>query len=98
MKLSIYREPQDNNMIKRKVVREKGKIRLSRYFKNFNEGDKVAVVRELSIPADFPSRIQGRTGEIKGRRGKAYIVDLQDYRQKKTYFIEAVHLKKILQK
>lgn len=82
-------------MIKRKMIRDRGKIKLSRYFKNFTEGDKVAVVRELALPAGFPKRIQGRTGEVRGRRGKAYIVKMKDYDQEKTFIIEPVHLRKI---
>lgn len=82
-------------MIKRKLKREKGKIRLSRWFQEFKEGDKVAVVRELSVQAGFPSRIQGRTGEIRGKRGKAYIVAIKDYNQEKTFIIGPIHLKRL---
>jgi ribosomal protein L21E len=82
-------------MIKRKQVREKGKIRLSVYFQELGEGDKVAIVREHSVRASFPGRMQGKTGVIESRRGKAYIVKIKDNRQEKRYIIEAVHLKKI---
>ena len=82
-------------MIGRKLVRQKGKIRLSRYFQEFKDGDSVAVVREHALIVGFPARIQGRTGVIFGKRGKAYIVKLKDFNQEKTFFIEPVHLKKI---
>jgi large subunit ribosomal protein L21e len=84
-------------MMRKKQTREKGKIRLSRFFQNLKEGDKVAIVREPSVSAGFPSRIQGKTGTIEGMRGKAYIVKLKDYIHMKRYIVEPIHLKKIKQ-
>lgn len=82
-------------MKKRKMIREKGKVRLSRYFQTLSDGDRVCVVRELSQGGSFPSRIQGKTGVIEGKRGKSYIVKLMDYNQEKRYIIQAIHLKKL---
>ena len=82
-------------MIKRKMQREHGKIKLSRYFQDFKEGDRVAILRELAISSSFPKRIHGRTGEIKGTRGKAYIVAIKEYNQNKTFIIDPVHLRKL---
>lgn len=82
-------------MKKRKMIREKGKVRLSRYFQTLNNGDRVCVVRELSQRGSFPSRIQGKTGVIESKRGKSYIVKLMDYNQEKRYIIQAIHLKKL---
>lgn len=97
MNLFINSEQADrgNNMIGRKLNREKGKIRLSRFFQNLKVGDRVAIIKEASIPAGFPSRMQGKTGEIEGKRGKAYIVKLKDYIHIKRYIIEPIHLKRI---
>jgi ribosomal protein L21E len=82
-------------MMGRKLVREKGKIRLSRYFQELKEGDRVGIVKEASIPAGFPKRIQGKTGVIEEKRGKAYIVKLKDYIHEKRFIIEPIHLRKI---
>jgi len=82
-------------MLKRKNIRERGKVRLSRYFQRFNEGDKVAVKKELSLKAKFPRRLQGRTGIITGERGNSYIVSIMDFKQEKSFIIEPIHLKKI---
>jgi len=82
-------------MLKRKNIRQKGKISFSRFFRDFKEGDKVAIVRELSIPLDYLKRIQGRTGVIKAKRGNSYEVSLKELNKPKTYFIKPVHLKKI---
>lgn len=81
----------------KKKIRERGKIRLSKYFQKFEKGNKVAVVREASIAAGFPKTIQGRTGVIESKRGKAYIVKIFDKNQEKSYIIEPVHLKRIKQ-
>lgn len=82
-------------MMNRKSIREKGKIRLSEYFKELKIGDEVAIVKEPSIAASFPLRIGGRTGIIEGMRGKAYIVKLRDFQQEKRFIVEAIHLKKL---
>jgi len=81
--------------MRRKKSRERGKIRLSQYFQEFEKGDKVALVREPSVRANFPERMQGRTGNIESKRGKAYIVKLQDFNQEKRYIVQPIHLKKI---
>ena len=78
-----------------KSVREKGKLKLSRYFTEFNEKENVAVVREISVQPRFPLRLQGRTGTIEGKKGRAYIVKINDQTKYKRYLIEPVHLKRI---
>ncbi len=84
-------------MLKRKKVREKGKIRFSEYFKKLKKGDKVAVKRELGAKGGigFPKRLQGKTGKIIGERGKAYIVEIKDLSREKKFIIHPIHLKKI---
>jgi len=84
-------------MSKRKKTRTRGKLQLSRYFQKLEKGDSVAVVRELSIKSSFPVRLQGRTGLIEGKRGKAYIVKIKDQSKEKKFLIEPIHLKKIKQ-
>ena len=82
-------------MTKRKPIRTKGKIPLSKYFQEFKQGDSVAVVREQSLTSNFPERLQGRTGVVDSKRGKAYMVKIKDQNKKKEYLIEPVHLKKL---
>jgi len=81
----------------KKNVRLRGKIRLSEYFKKLKEGDVVAVKREISVVANFPKRMQGRTGIVVGKKGRPYIVKIKDNALEKEYLIEAVHLKKLKQ-
>lgn len=79
----------------KRPVRERGKIQLSKYFQKFQEGDAVSVKRDISISANFPRRIQGRTGVISEKRGRFYSVTVKEKKGNKIYLIEPIHLKKI---
>lgn len=82
-------------MVRRKKVRTRGKLQLSRYFQELKKGVKVSIVRERSIVGSFPKRIQGRTGVVEEKRGRAYMIKLKDQNKEKRFLIEPVHLKKI---
>jgi large subunit ribosomal protein L21e len=82
-------------MVKRKSVRTRGKISLKRYFQEFENEEKVAVVEERAIQSSFPKRLQGRTGKIEGKRGRAYVVKIKDQNMDKLHLINPIHLKKI---
>ena len=82
-------------MLKKKKIRTRGKLSLSRYFQEFKEGERVAVVREHSEMPKFPKRIQGLVGKIEGKRGKAYLVKVKQGNAEKTHIIKPVHLKKL---
>ncbi len=82
-------------MIKRKRQREHGKIKLSRWFQDFKKGDKVAIIRELSVQPKFPKQLQGRSGAIESKRGDSFIVKIKDLNKEKTYIIHPIHLKKL---
>lgn len=82
-------------MARRKKVRTRGKLQLSKYFQELEKGDSVAIVREPSIKLGFPKRFQGRTGVVEDKRGKAYIVRVNDQNKEKRFIIKPIHLKKI---
>jgi len=83
-------------MVRKKSVRERGKLRFSEYFKVLKEGDRVAVVREKAETKDaFPKRIQGRTGVVVGKRGGSYLVNLKELNKEKQFIIKPVHLKRL---
>ncbi len=84
-------------MAGKKSIRTRGKLQLGKYFQKFKEGDFVAVVRERSLAINFPERLQGRTGIVEGKRGKAYMVKILDQKKPKQFLIEPIHLKKIKQ-
>lgn len=82
-------------MVKKKPLRTRGKLKLSRYFQEFEDGESVAVVKEPAVSANFKDGLQGRTGIIQGKRGRAYIVKIKDMAKEKKFLIEPIHLKKI---
>ena len=82
-------------MLKRKSVRERGKIRFSDYFQKFKNGERVAVKMELSMHPKFPKRLQGRSGIVNSKKGSYYVVKINDLKKEKIYIIHPVHLKKL---
>ena len=82
-------------MVHKKNIRSRGKLQLSKYFQEFNNGDSVAVIKEMSVNSNFPKRLQGRTGKVEGRRGRIYIIKIKDQEKEKRFLIEPIHLKKI---
>ena len=82
-------------MVKGKRIRTKGKIKFSEYFKKLKEGDKVSVVPEKGVKANFPGSIKGLTGTVEGYRGSYVVVKIKDKNKLKIYILHPVHLKKI---
>ena len=76
-----------------KKIREKGKLKLSSYFKNIDDGARVAVVDERGVRMGFPPRLRGMSGKVKCARGKFKEVEIKDGDKLKTFIIHPVHLK-----
>ena len=79
----------------KKRVREKGKLRLSGYFKKFSDGDNVGVVMDSGIRASFPKRLRGMSGKVGGSRGRFKLVEIKDGNRLKTFIIHPAHLRKL---
>lgn len=82
-------------MLKRKRLREKGKVSFIRFFQKFEMGDSVAIVKDLGFASNVPNRMQGKTGKVVEKRGSAYVVEVKDYDMKKQLILKPIHLKKI---
>ena len=76
-----------------KKVREKGKLKLSSYFKNIDSGARVAVVDERGVRMNFPARLRGMSGKVTAARGRFMEVEIKDGNKWKTFVIHPVHLK-----
>jgi ribosomal protein L21E len=76
-----------------KNIKEKGKLKLSSYFKQINKGERVAIVDERGIRTNFPLRLQGMSGVVKGMRGKFIEIEIKDGNKLKMFIIHPVHLK-----
>lgn len=79
----------------RKRVRERGKLRLSSYFKKIDDGTDVALVINLGVRASFPKRLKGMSGKVVGSRGKFKLVEIKDGNKLKTFIIHPIHLRKL---
>ncbi len=79
----------------RKRVREKGKLKLSSYFKKIDDGVDVALVTDLGVRASFPKRLKGMSGKVSGSRGRFKLVEIKDGNKLKTLIVHPVHLRKL---
>jgi large subunit ribosomal protein L21e len=82
-------------MIKHKRVRERGKLGLSRLFREFKKGDKISLVCVPGQKSDFPLRFHGRTGNVLRKQGNAFVVNIKDGGQNKKFVVKRIHLKKL---
>jgi len=76
-----------------KKIRDKGKLKLSSYFKNIDDGERVAVVDERGVRMNFPQRLRGMSGKVMKSRGKFKEVEIKDGNKLKTFVIHPVHLR-----
>ena len=79
----------------RKEKRSKGKISITRYFQSYTIGDRVYLGLESAVQKGmYHPRFMGRSGTIKGKRGRCYEVAINDLGKEKTLIVHPVHLKK----
>ncbi|MBU3897159.1 MAG: 50S ribosomal protein L21e [Nanoarchaeota archaeon] len=80
----------------RKKLRKSTRVTVNQYFKNFETGQRVAIVIESASAESMPCRrFKGLTGEITGKRGRAYIIKLRDGNKFKTVITPSEHLKAV---
>ncbi|NPB02455.1 MAG: 50S ribosomal protein L21e [Methanopyri archaeon] len=78
----------------RKRVRERGMQPLGRMMQEFEKGQKVHIVIDPSVHKGMPHpRFHGRTGEVVGKQGRAYIVKVRDGGKYKHLIVRPEHLK-----
>jgi large subunit ribosomal protein L21e len=79
----------------RKNIRERGAVpQLSLLMHEYKEGDKVAIIINPSVHKGMPHRrYYGKTGVVKGKRGKSYIVEVSLQGKMKTLYIRPEHLR-----
>jgi len=60
----------------------------------FEEGQKVHIVVDSSVQKGMPHRrFHGRTGQIIGKQGRAWVLEINDGRSIKTVVARPQHLK-----
>ncbi|HLC61240.1 MAG TPA: 50S ribosomal protein L21e [Candidatus Nanoarchaeia archaeon] len=79
-----------------KETRRRGKISITRYFQSFNVGDKVYLHVEPAVQKGmYHPRFMGNGGIIAGKRGRCYIVNINDRGKQKELIVHPVHLKRV---
>lgn len=74
-------------------VRDRGTSPPSGAVQEFGEGEKVHVSIDPSVPEGRPHpRFHGKTGEVVGKQGRAFEVEVDDGRATKTLFVRPQHL------
>ncbi len=76
-------------------VERKGRTNpITNRLQRFNEGDLVHIIINPSIQKGQPHpRFHGKTGEIVGKKGKAYLIALKEGNKPKELIIRPDHLK-----
>jgi large subunit ribosomal protein L21e len=79
---------------KKKTLR--GRIAITRFLQTFENGEKVIIHPEISFPRNIPhKRFYGKIGEVIGKRGKAFLVEVVDGNKRKVIICPPIHLKKL---
>ena len=77
----------------RKSVREKGKISFTKFFAEYKIGDKVALKVDSSYQKGrYHPRFHGKICEVTGKKGRCYILEINDQGKKKSLIVHPVHL------
>lgn len=74
-------------------VRDKGKVRIKRYIRDFSNEDRVSIAIDPSYQNIPHPRFQGRSGKVVGKQGRAYFVGVMDGGKEKRILVNPEHLK-----
>lgn len=79
----------------KKNIRTKGKVSIRKYFQKFKEGDKVQLKAEPAVQKGlYFLRFHGKIGNVKGKQGKCYQVEIKDGKKSKTIIVHPTHLQR----
>ncbi len=72
----------------------KEKTTVNQFLEEFSEGERVLIKIEPSSHKAMPHpRFKGRSGIVKGKRGRAYLVEIKDGGLRKTIITTSEHLR-----
>lgn len=81
-----------------KSIKEKGKMSLTRFFQEFNEGERVVFKAESSYQKGmYMPRFHGKNGMVNKKIGRCYEIVFKDSNKQKKAIVHPVHLKKMSQ-
>ncbi|MGQ9478828.1 MAG: 50S ribosomal protein L21e [Thermoproteota archaeon] len=80
----------------RKRVRDRGIRPPSYLLHEYSPGDRVVLKYDPSFHKGMPHRrFYGRVGTVKGKRGRAYIVEVLDGEKVKSLIVRPEHIKRL---
>ena len=75
---------------------EKGKIDITRALQTFKIGDKVGFKADGGVQKGiYHPRFHGKSGVVKGTRGRCYEITIKDINKTKTIVVSPSHLVRI---
>lgn len=78
----------------RKPLRKRGLVPLGYLLRNYKTGDNVVINIEPSIQKGMPHRrYHGKLGRVKEKRGRAYVVDVDEGGKLRQIIANPIHLK-----
>lgn len=79
-----------------KPIRSRGKISITKYFQEFDKGDKVLLKAEPAVQKGlYHPRFHSKIGVIKSKKGSCYNLSIKDGGKAKTLIVHPVHLRKV---
>jgi len=79
----------------RRSPRDKGKLSISKYFREFEENSPVRFHANSSVQNGmYHPRFHGKTGTVLGKQGACYKVKMNDGGKFKTILVHPIHLVK----
>lgn len=79
----------------RKESRQRGKMSLTSYFKEYELGDKVLLKAEPAYQKGvYFRRFHGKSGIVSRKRGFCYEISIKDHDKNKTVIVHPVHMRK----
>ena len=80
----------------RKNCKEHGKISITRYFQKLENGEHVILKVEPAVQKGmYHARFHGYPATVVGKRGRCYLVMINDQGKKKELIVHPIHLKKL---
>ena len=87
---------QNTRKLFRKRRRDRGKLSVGRVLQSFKDGEKVRIIPEPAVTNGMLfKRFAGKIGVVEEKRGRAYVVNVKNGKQKKQVICLPVHLKKV---
>ncbi len=80
----------------RQSISDKGKLPVTKFLQEFEMGEKVLLKAEPSYQGGmFFLRFHGKIGEVVGKQGECYLIQIKDGKKAKKCLVHPVHLRRV---